>query len=434
LARLQDEDDPRLQHRPGARWQFRPGLAHALEVEYRRECGEDVRLLQGPHAWWNWRAYLAGSPARDSPGDGVVLRPLWIEYHLFSDAALIGSLDLGPYKLILGLGERGAPGRASAQLIVRAVDHLAEPDSSGYDYRKEDVAAYYGGDEDFELAAILALALGRRLRSSGPARQSMHPDDPGFVRDGFHVVPTLIPPRRESMLPGIGADADLSAAASLLARYPRLSGLDAVALVRAASQYADALWLADADPRLAWLKLVAAAESAAGHWKAQSIGSPVRQLKRHRRRVWQALKDGPPATLRAVAEDIAHTFRAEEKFKNFLLNFAPPPPESRPSPSGQVDWDELDPALAIVYEWRSNELHAGIPFPGPLCEPPIRQENGVTLERFAFLASSRSGATWPAERLPMHFHVFAHLVGGALKNWWQQMPAAEELPPFEEWV
>jgi hypothetical protein len=236
------------------------------------------------------------------------------------------------------------------------------------------------------------------------------------------------------MLPGIAADADIGAIAPLLASYPMLDGRDAVALVRAASQYADALWLADADPRLAWLKLVAAAESAAAYWKAQAIGDPVRQLKRHRKRVWKALKDGPPATLRAVADDLAPTFHAERKFKDFLIHFAPSPPEQRPSPASQVDWDDLDPALAIVYEWRSNELHAGIPFPGPVCKPPIREEDGVPLERFALLASADSGGTWPAERLPMYFHVFAHLVRGALRNWWRDMDAAGQIPPFEEWA
>jgi hypothetical protein len=252
--------------------------------------------------------------------------------------------------------------------------------------------------------------------------------------DGFHNAPTLIAPRRESMLPGIATDAVLDSQQALLATYPMLDGGDAVALVRAASQYADGLWLADADPRLAWLKLVAAAESAAAHWKVSSVGGPVRLLKRHRPRVFKALRDGPVDVLKAVADDLAHTFNAERKFQQFLLRFAPAAPETRPSAPGRVQWDDLEPALTIVYEWRSNELHAGIPFPGPVCEPPISDENDFPLERFAMLASAGSGGTWPAERLPMYLHTFAYLVRGALLNWWRDMPTSDTLLPFEEWV
>lgn len=111
----------------------------------------------------------------------------------------------------------------------------------------------------------------------------------------------------------------------------------------------------------------------------------------------------------------------ERKLLAFTLRYAPGPPEQRPE-GALVDFDDLEPALRRIYEWRSRDLHDGIPFSAPLCEPPTGSENGP-YERFPALGVSGGGGYWPAEVLPMYLHVFAHIVGGALRNWWNDLPA-----------
>jgi hypothetical protein len=117
----------------------------------------------------------------------------------------------------------------------------------------------------------------------------------------------------------------------------------------------------------------------------------------------------------------------ERKLLAFTLNYAPGPPDSR-SPGAQVDFDDLGPALHQIYEWRSRDLHDGIPFPSRLCEPPITDPQGP-YERFPALGVSGRGGYWPAEVLPMYLHIFAHIVGGSLRNWWDNLPTPG--PPAE---
>jgi len=305
------------------------------------------------------------------------------------------------------------------QLVLHVHDHLPSADRPTWDYEVENVASYYGGNTSDEFAALLSLALSVRLRSGGLIRSCIAGDDPaGRPMELHHHPPTLVAPQRDPMLPYIAREISLGDA-MLLSTYPRIEGSDAVALVRAAQAYADGLWLADADPRLAWIKLMSAVETAANHWKAASFDSPVEQLRRHRKRVYRALRDGDPAVLETVANDLAPTFHAERKFGQFLEEFDPGPPTVRPT-MAQVDWTDLEDPLTVLYEYRSGELHAGLPFPGPLCAPPA-YAGDIPLERVGGLAVAFSGARWPAHRLPMYLHVFAHLVGGALREWWASL-------------
>jgi hypothetical protein len=208
-----------------------------------------------------------------------------------------------------------------------------------------------------------------------------------------------------------------------LETYPALNGADAVALVRAARQYGDALWLADGDPRLAWIKLVGALEVAANHFDDGRQQTPVAQLRRHRRALYSKLRDHPDA-LEAVAREFARMFNVERKVRKFVRQFDPGPPTTRPDGAGwHFDWSGLDSAIGVIYNHRSRDLHDGIAFPWPLCEPPFVAEDGLPAERFPAEGMSARGGQWTKVQLPMYLHVFEHLVGGALRRWW-----AEGLP------
>lgn len=217
----------------------------------------------------------------------------------------------------------------------------------------------------------------------------------------------------------------------LLSTYPQIPAGDAVALVRAARQYVDGLWLADADPRVAWIKLIGALEVAANRFDDRREDSDLEQLKRHRPRLHRALLQAPADVARTIAAEVAGLYNVERKLLSFLKRFDPGPPEIRPEGgASRFEWETLNAAVTTIFGHRSRDLHDGIPFPWILCEPPYPVDDGVPSERFWALAVSGKGGQWTAEALPMFLHVFAHLTGGALRRWWNAMAAQSgELAP-----
>ena len=419
------------------------GCAHTLQVVddeagRSQEAPADAdetpwrEVLTGPHGWINWYCQRTGLPRRtERHPDAVVVRPIWEEFALYTDCDLDGHIDEGPYEVFTIDHSPARIGEAQKRLLLRMWDHMPDEPPSREVEPRASVDVYFGGDLDDELAALLGLALGRRVRSGGSVRQGLplaDVDQPlGYPMEYMHAAPALERPRRASMIPAVADRASLGDAVGLFRTYPVVPAADAVALLRAARQYVDALWLADADPRLSWLKLVGALEAAASRLDDVSYETPVDQLKRHRRRLYDKLKDAP-AALTAVASEIAGTFYPERKLRSFVKRFDPGPPAHRPEARGwQFDWSKLDAALHVVYEHRSNDLHAGIAFPLPLCLPPFRPESGPAAEQFTG-ATGGQGGRWADDELPMCLHVFAHVVRGALCNWWASLAKSHEEP------
>lgn len=386
--------------------------------------GEEVEALRGPHGWLNWQAEKRGQPRREAAHpDNVVIHPIWQEFALYTDAQLGGGwLTTGPYEFIhIDHIEVASIGTARKLVVLRAWDHFVDEPPKGPWEVKTDVQDYFGGDIGDEMTALLALALSCRFRSGGQVRQGLPIDSMplGLPDEKQHQAPALQPPHRRPMIDTLAGAKSLQEAKGLLESYPMLDGPDAVALVRSARQYADGLWLADADPRIAWIKFVGALEAAANQWDGAMSDTPVERLKRHRRAIYDALDGCPEGTLAAVADDLAHTLKTVSKFRNFVLEFDPGPPPSRPEGTGwHFDWSELGDALTVIYDHRSRDLHDGIAFPWPLCEPPHITEEGLPAERFPASGVGGQGGRWTAEQLPMYLHVFEHVVGGALRNWW----------------
>jgi len=104
----------------------------------------------------------------------------------------------------------------------------------------------------------------------------------------------LAEPAHAAMLPKIAARASLEDAHALLTAYSTLNGKQAVALVRAAQQYADGLWWADADPRISWIKLVSAIETAADYWSKATRLDLVAELARLHGALYSELENTAP--------------------------------------------------------------------------------------------------------------------------------------------
>lgn len=315
-------------------------------------AGETATSVRGPYGWINWYAERIGQPRRESKHpDAVVIRPIWEEFALYTDAPINGPwLQLGPYELLtLDPVAESRLGLARKALLLRAWDHLSDEPTSQAPL-VTDVEDYFGGDIGDELAALLGLALARRIRSGGPVRKGL----PGIAQplglpsEMEHHPPALEPPRRAPMIPWLGQPVALSDAEGLLCNYPELAAPDA--LVRAARQYVDGLWFADLDPRMAWIKLIGSLEVAANRFDDTREESNLAQLKRHRPKLYKALEKAPPEVAEVVAAETAHFLNAERKLHSFIKRFDPGPPRRRPAGAAQFDWARLDSALTVIYE------------------------------------------------------------------------------------
>jgi hypothetical protein len=338
-----------------------------------------------PFGWANWRACANGKPSLGA-----------IEVGCYTDASPTGQLEscLGPLHVINTVpGERqiGLPNMA---LVLRVEIHeKIEP--SQIRWSRTSVRGYTGADVGDEFGALLALALGIRCRSGGMIREFEPGDERGQPREWEHLRPYLPPPRfrRAPLLPRMEREVSLEDARDLLARYPSTSWRKAVALVRAARLYEQAVWVVEADPNLSWLLLVSAAETAA----AEVHGLSGRGKRRH--------SIGPT-----------------QRFVCFIRDYAPPAPSQRPR-HGQLDWSRMAEHADKIYEWRSRSLHDGIPFPSPMCLPPRDYDgDGVFEEATTGLASALGTTVWKRDDTPMLLATFAHITRHALMRWWEQTP------------
>lgn len=389
--------------------------------------------LAGPALWRNWRAYDIGQPActESSTEGSALVRPSWQEFSLWSDTyfSMAGDGQYGPFLVLLGFAS--PDGTAKQALVLRAHDHLLPAPVQELERvaERDELDGYAGGGIGDQFAALLSLALARRLRNAGVTRLGFDDDEVGRPQEPWGRQPFLPRSATLPMLPGVTAPARLDDANPLLQHYAQLSAEDALAVQRAANQFADALWWAEADPRISWIKLFGAVEAAAEVWDRDFHVDAVEQLKTRHEVLAGKLAKHHPDALPLVAEQIAQSIGAESKMREFLLAYLPEPPEVRPT-SGQLSFEpeSIRQSLRVLYQHRSNELHRGIPIPPPLCLPPHPVDDGTPAEVVFGLAVSAEGGSWPASSFPMTLASFAHLVGGALRAWWLALPTDEAWP------
>ena len=187
--------------------------------------------------------------------------------------------------------------------------------------------------------------------------------------------------------------------------------------MRAARLYQQALWISDADPSMAWILLVSAIEAAANN-RAVLPATNIERLRLSWPEMGLLLESIDREQRDAIADLLAPTVKVGAKFLQFLAEFMPGPPDSRPSEFGKVDWTQMSEYLVLVYRYRSLALHTGKPFPYPMCEPPHVLDEGVPLETPLGLSSQIGGSAWLAQDTPMLLHVFEYLTRRALQKWW----------------
>lgn len=345
--------------------------------------------------------------------------PSW-EWEAYSDAHITGHLvdDAGPYKLLNGLAGHwpGRPQVSAPAIVVRESWVLEQPTGM----ESTDEANYHGGSTFEELSALISCGLGIRCRAAGIVRRWGLEDDPlGRPIRLEHQAPYLPEPGPlGSVLPRLGRTVGLSDLAELLRAYRSMSGDAARAVARAARMYQEGVWVADDAPHLAWLFLVSAAEVAAGYWNGD-MGPRADWLREAMPTLAERVEAYGPEHMTEVADELAPLIGSTRRFVEWMELFAPPPPEVRPPEWGQVPWGELRRMFQTIYRYRSRALHAGTPFPEPMCESPRNpHEDGVPMER-PFADATRAGdAVWRREDTPMLLATFEYIVRGALQKWW----------------
>lgn len=292
------------------------------------------------------------------------------EFLLYSDTRMTGDLEVTchPYALTNCFGFPQG-GRLGPVLALYLDDHFPDFDVQPMD--KTDTDGWLNLTLDDEVACIVSLVAGMRLRSGGRVRSFKKEVPRGAPEFYGHHVPDWTPAERP-VYP-TPKQISMDSLVGWMDRYFALGREDAVTLVRAARQYRDALWVADTDPELAWLFLVSALEVIAGQ-EALKDTAPSELLQREMPELAaQLLEAGGETHLSAVASRLVPIVKATARFMSCVEKYLPEPPPVRPEEYAQVGWDwtNLKKRVNQVYGYRSARLHGGVPFPSPLCQVPI---------------------------------------------------------------
>ena len=381
------------------------------------------------------------SPEAAVPGDGVLpSQQNWLmkirgdtqpsnmityEYRLYSDAHITGEYRTteGPYTFLNTVPMPGFGEAIKAPIVLRAEMHLrnAIPDMS-----QTDESLYHGGHLVDEIVAIASLSLGVRLMNGGLSRQFGMDGDPygrpcEWARE---PRPAYRIGRVRSVLPSVGNSHSMGGLRRLES-IPRIDPKRFLSLVRACKSYLGGLWIADTDPNMAWLLFVSALETAANDVHHAELDATERLRIARPELVERLARNGDRELLEIVAGEFGQTLQSTKKFVDFAMKFMPKVPGHRPK--GQwlrLNWSKsnLKKVLGKVYYYRSRALHAGVPFPAPMFEPPfVAQANEPGSEvPLIGLGAYSSGGTWIPKDVPINLHAFHYITRHALLNWWER--------------
>jgi hypothetical protein len=278
---------------------------------------------------------------------------------------------------------------------------------------------YHGGWFPDEIAALVSLCLGVRVKAADESRRFDNQGDPLGRPQTFRVrgEPTMNLDDRRLKLPNAVGPHSLENL-SPIKLLPMLSREEAIVVIRAARLYQDALWVAESEPALSWLMFVSALEAGANMWH-QGEETPVAKLKASKPSLFGILENtGIEGLTESVAKEIAHSLGATNKFIKFVMEYLPDAPDKRPLEWAQISWTRksIKIALGKIYGYRSDALHGGIPFPGPMCNGEMIIGDCMA-EKPPGLACATLGGVWLAEDTPMLLHVFEYIARGVLINW-----------------
>ena len=371
------------------------------------------RIDEGPIGYRIWKSSMAGFKSTYAE-----------EIPLYSDVNFTNEIraGIGPYFVLNGLSQPIESGKATAALYLR-IDFPNDPRSSHGPVNVTDDRHYHGGGCIEEFSALLSLLHCARLKPGSPTRHFYSDSDPrGMPFNLFSKIPQLSPIMSLPILPRALGSREIQP--GLLARYIELDPTTATALVRAARFFQDAIWIGESEPSLAWLMLVSAMESAAVHWREEEQSPEV--LFRSIKPAWaeELARHGGDDLVRSMAKQWTPLLKSTDRFIKFGLEFALDPPAQRPHEAFRFRWDRamLKQALGHIYDYRSQALHTGKPFPPILCQPPHTSGDGTAPAEIPNgLGMSGGGGTWVKENFHINLDTFVYIAQQALINWWRSL-------------
>lgn len=373
----------------------------------------------GPVCYRNWRAMLSDRPCTSS-----------YEYPLYTDAVMTGELSgehHRPYQVINTVPIPKSARYRRPSLILRvdwhepySVDDLINPNP-----RRPRSNDYTGASHWDEIAALISLSLGVRLKAGGETRLFRPDGDPlgrpmahGLAEDPWPIMHD----EEQLLLPAALGEHNLTEMSCPLFLLPSLAPKTATAVVKASRLYQDALWMVESTPELAWILLASAIEVVADDWHDTKEKPSVRLERIHPDLNEYLIQAAGTSVRDKVANHFANLMKSTDKFIEFILAFLPDPPDVRPATIGQILWEKewMENAARLIYGYRSKALHVGIPFPPPMCAPPMAfGEPLVLAERPFGVGYGLPGAYWREVDLPMHLHVFEYIVRQAILKYWR---------------
>lgn len=371
--------------------------------------------------WSHWDAQRAGMPIEDA-----------IEFILYGRAWVTGLTGrFGPYLAINVMSDVAplVPNGPQPAIVIRAdryqlgvnaherVNHL---------FKSYETDGYHGGGLLDEVAALVSLILGTRIKA-GPIVRRFDQANVEGVPSFWSGLRAPYLPERTDRLRVIPDSRNAVGVEEIneLALTVKLGRKDRRALIRAARLYQNALWIAEEETALAWLLFVSAIETIAQRVKTMD-SDPVELLKQSKPDLVSKLEGLHPNAIEHVADEFGETLKVTRSFRETVHRYLPGAPTRRPPLYAQIDWDwgKLKKGIDQIYKLRSTALHEGIPFPAPLCEPPsptIDEAGKRGVEGESPQGDSWLGISgWRKKELPMYIHVFAHITRGVLLNWMRE--------------
>ncbi|MET9148639.1 hypothetical protein [Streptomyces sp. NPDC004042] len=362
------------------------------------------------------------------------------EYLFWSDSIIVADgirdpFEVGPVRIYPNHVQMAAVGEWAPRATLRLDSYMAAEPHPGISEELDHAKWWLGLSIDEEVAVLVSLLCGIRLRSAGAVRIFETDGEPAGVPWYMNYNPPVqLPPLwHSSIIPSHDGAANLSNMCGLLSSFAALPPASAITLIKAARHYSNALMIANSDPEQAWLQLVTAVEVAAVQYQAGRFTDVQMLADAHAGLVSDLRKSGNEELIPVVANRLSRSMLATRRFVEFLHDFRPGPPIKRPqNDSSRVDWGQIEIAIKDIYKYRSRLLHEGIPFPGPLLTRPAQStDDGMLEERpQAGVIYSFGRAGWKGEGLPMYLHVFAYIVRKSLLAWWGSLcPQPESSEP-----
>ena len=364
----------------------------------------------------NWIAFEDGAAFRSG-----------FECPFYGDAHTPGEIPdgFGPYQILNGLAGQEGYGIARQVLVLRCGQYV---DWDSVSLSETNDESYHGGSLPDEVAALMSVSIGVRLKA-GPVNRYFFPgSDPRGIPFGHGGgAPALLTAGQRPIVPEALGTHELGDG-RLIKKLPALLPKDMVALVRSSRYFQDGLWLAESDPALAWILFVSAIETAANRWR-EADEVPEAKLRQSKPELVEYLEaTGGPELIARVASEFVPYMGSTKKFIDFLLEFRPPPPSVRPVPPYQLSWSNgtYKRAMSKIYDYRSRALHGGKPFPMPMCLPPEDWASTGVPHEIIGHSIGTVGSAWAVADLPMYLHTFVYLVRGSLLKWWERMTELAE--------